>query len=104
LLLAFSAEAACPVSRTVDELRAALDAVDAAWGADPAEFARSVQAYRDILPCVSSALSARTAAHVHRAEGLDAFLRRDMESARRDFAEARVADPTYVLPESLAPT
>ena len=26
LLLAFSAEAACPVSRTVDELRAALDA------------------------------------------------------------------------------
>jgi hypothetical protein len=27
-----------------------------------------------------------------------------MESARRDFAEARVADPTYVLPESLAPT
>ena len=97
------AGAACPVSRTVEELRASLDAVDAAWGGDTSAFSDAVGTTRAILPCVATEVDAATAAHLHRAEGLDAFLHRDGEGARRAFAAARATDPSWTLPDSMAP-
>lgn len=103
ILLVTLASAACPVARSLPELRDALAEVESSWGRDMEGFASGVQAVREIVPCVGEALAPPDAGAVHRAEGLSAFSRRDMESARRSFAAARAADPNYTLSSSLAP-
>jgi hypothetical protein len=103
LVLVTSAHAACPVARDEAELRAALDAVEAAWSVELAAFERAAADARAILPCVATTIDPATPARVHRAEGLAAFARRDGDSARRAFAAARAADPAGTLPESTAP-
>ncbi len=103
LVLVEFAAAACPVARSLPELGAALQAVDRAWADDPADFERYMGDVRAILPCVAEPLDPGTAAHVHRAEALAAFARRDGASVRAAFAAARQADPGFELPDSIAP-
>lgn len=103
LLFVAIAAAACPVSRTVDELRETLVEVESAWGRDMQAFGSGIEGVRAILPCVNVALDPQTAGAVHRAEGLAAFSVRDMNAARRSFAAARAADPAYEIPSTLAP-
>lgn len=94
---------ACPVSRTAEELGAALAGADAAWGNSAADFQVAVVSMRSILPCVAGAVDAPTAAHVHRIEGLVAFASRDRARTLLAFAAARAADPAWAPSDDLAP-
>lgn len=96
-------QAACPVERTLAELGAALDEVEAQWGNDPQAFEAAIATQRSIVTCLGRKVSSELAARVHRAEGLVAFVARDSEAAQRAFAAARAADPTLSLPASMAP-
>ncbi|MBM4364981.1 MAG: hypothetical protein FJ102_02120 [Deltaproteobacteria bacterium] len=103
LLLSLAAEAACPVQRTNAELREALDEVDRTWGVDPAAFEAAIATERAMLPCMGRVVDTTLAARLHRAEGLAAFLARDLDTARRAFAAARAADEAITLPPEMAP-
>ena len=94
---------ACPVSRTAEELGAALAGADEAWGSSAADFQVAVVSMRSILPCVAGAVDAPTAAHVHRIEGLVAFASRDRARTLLAFAAARAADPAWSPSDELAP-
>ncbi len=103
LVLFFAAEAACPVQRTNAELREALDEVERTWGVDPTAFEAAIATERAMLPCMGRIVDSALAARVHRAEGLAAFLARDLDGARRAFAAARAADEAITLPPEMAP-
>ncbi len=103
LVLVLAAGAACPVQRTNAELRDALDEVERPWGVDPAAFEAAIVTERAMIPCMGRVVDAALAARVHRAEGLAAFLARDLDGARRAFAAARAAAPEIALPPEMAP-
>ncbi len=55
------------------------------------------------LPCVQDPLSLETAAAYHRLMGLSAFANGDRERVIYEFSAARVSQPGYSMPETLAP-
>lgn len=55
------------------------------------------------LPCVQEPLSLETAAAYHRLMGLSAFANGDRERVIYEFSAARVSQPGYDMPETLAP-
>ncbi|MFT5587792.1 MAG: hypothetical protein ACI9VR_005405 [Cognaticolwellia sp.] len=64
--------------------------------------AAATQAEAD-LPCVQEPLSLETAAAYHRLMGLSAFANGDRERVIYEFSAARVSEPGYSMPETLAP-
>lgn len=64
--------------------------------------AAATQAEAD-LPCVQEPLSLETAAAYHRLMGLSAFANGDRERVIYEFSAARVSEPGYNMPETLAP-
>ncbi len=55
------------------------------------------------LPCVQEPLSLETAAAYHRLMGLSAFANGERERVIYEFSAARVSQPGYSMPETLAP-
>ena len=56
-----------------------------------------------LLPCVQDPLSLETAAAYHRLMGMSAFANQERERVIYEFSAARVSEPGYTMPESLAP-
>lgn len=104
LLIALNAAHAQVCTATTAELLTTLEQAEA----DYQERNRDGVLYdrdqaRELLPCLTDALTRPLAAQYHRVEGLAAFLERDDPTAREFFASARALEPGYVLPTSLAP-
>ncbi len=55
------------------------------------------------LTCLDKVVGTRDAAAFHRLLGLIAFTRHDLDDARSEFHAARRLDPSYQIPESVAP-
>lgn len=102
-LLAGALAAEPPCRTTWAELSPTLDGIDAAWGFSADTFRAGMTVLEAQLPCLAEALTPERAARVHRAEGLEAFVDRDLDRAREAFAAAKAADPAYTFPVTMVP-
>lgn len=98
-----AAPAAAPCHTTWAELAPTLDGLDAAWGISEASFRAGFVKVEAAVPCLTEVLTPEAAARIHRAQGLDAFLHRDLDRARAAFAAARTANPAYTFPVAMVP-
>lgn len=96
------AEAACP-SRVADLQRPINEAQAAFASMDDGAMSRASAAAESALGCLGEPISAASAASVHRHEALVAFLHNDPARARAAFRSALVLQPSYRLPEDVAP-
>jgi hypothetical protein len=102
--LASEPAAGAPPCRTPwAEVAPTLDGLDAAWGISEASFRAGFDRLEAALPCLAEVVTPAAAARIHRAQGLDAFLHRDLDRARAAFAAARAADPAYTFPVTMVP-
>lgn len=97
-----SALAACP-SRSADLVRPINEAQAAFASMDGEAMNRASSAAETALACLSEPISPATAAAVHRHEALIAFLHDDPARARAAFRSALALQPSYRLPEDIAP-
>lgn len=102
LVGASPARAACP-STGATLLQTAAQATAGYQARDKAAVQAAAQALQADLLCVVTVLDPDQAAAVHRALALSAFLDGRAEATRLAFRSARLADPTWELPTSLAP-
>jgi hypothetical protein len=70
---------------------------------DAGAFRAAAASMRTVVPCLVEPLTPQEAAAIHRVQGLAAWLDGDTEAARRDFAAARAADPTWQFPTTMIP-
>lgn len=96
------ASAACP-SRVTDLQRPLNEAQAAFASMDDATMERASTSADEALACLSEPISAASAASVHRHHALVAFLHEDPARARAAFRSALVLQPSYRLPEDVAP-
>lgn len=101
LLVGTAAASDCDTSWA--ELEPQLDGVEAAWGISEDAFQAGMTRVEAGVPCLTEVLTPARAARIHRAEGLQAFLERDLDRARAAFAAARAADPAYAFPVAMVP-
>lgn len=104
LALAGSAPAlaVCP-SRSADLQRPINEAQAAFASMDGGGFSRASGVADEALACLSEPISPASAASVHRHEALVAFVRDDPARARAAFRSALALQPSYRLPEDIAP-
>jgi hypothetical protein len=96
--------APCEEKVTVEALNIQLAATESAFAAMDAD---AFQNIRDdavsAFECLNQALTVDDSARIHRMVALDAFTRRDADSARTALRSVRVLQPGYDLPASIAP-
>ena len=102
VVLTLTARAACPASPSA--LAASLDSAEAAFNElDSQKLHKATEDAQSQADCLTAPIDAATAARLHRAVGLRAFVDGDQDSARLSFAAARAADPAFVFPEDVLP-
>lgn len=103
LLYAALAFAECPED-PLGAMRAESAALETAFAdLDDAGFGRAYDALVDVLPCVNTPLDLRDILALHRGYALAAFVQGDMAGSRKSWASVRTLNPTWTLPEELAP-
>lgn len=105
LLFALSAaSAACEDATTNEDLVVALEkAMDAYGQLDRNGFEASMRDAKAIVGCLEQVIARPTAAELHRATALSAFLARDEDLAKQRFAAARTIESEYSFPDTLVP-
>ena len=100
--LASAQEAPC--AATPEDIELSLQDAESAYemGDEPGT-AVALKRAELTLPCLSVVLPAPVAAHLHRIEGLVAFLSGDEMTAAQSFGSARLLEPAYAWPESVIP-
>jgi hypothetical protein len=102
--LAAAGAADCPQTTSLAQLRTAISSAETAYAAvDLRAFEAAVESARAALPCIAEVVPPSTAASLHRAEGLSAFVASDSERARTAFGAARRIEPAFAFPEELVP-
>ena len=87
------------------DLRAALDASEAAYGAgEESEFRSAAGLVASTENCLSEPATPAASARAHRMRGLVALADRSRQQATAAFSAARLADPSMDMPASIAPT
>lgn len=105
LFLLLQAAEACDQPVDTAELQAVMEQAEAAYGAlDLAGFTSATDQLRAELPCLSDPIARPVAAHLHRMQGLRAFVDQESEHAKLAFAAARAIQPSYRFPETFIPT
>ena len=106
LLLALHAALAadCTETPTNEDLATTLGEAMRAYGElDRAGFEASLRRAKEVVDCLGEVVDPATAAELHRATGLSAFLARDEDLAKTRFAAARAIEPAYTFPDTLVP-
>ena len=104
LLLAHTSAAACPGNASAVEVQRHLDRALVYYEQlEPEPFRTEAEAAREMADCVEDQLEPSLVAQLHRALGLHAYTREDIDAAVRSFASARRAEPGYALPPTLVP-
>lgn len=106
LWLAFGrpAHASCAARTRTADLQRPINEAQAAFASmDGTGFARAGERGAEALRCLSEPISPTMAAAWHRHEGLAAFLADDAARARSAFRAARALQPSWALPEDVAP-
>lgn len=87
------------------DVEAALVKADAAWSADDDAGLRAAVQEVDafVLPCLVEPITPEVAAHLHRVQGLVAFLDRQREVAFAAMRASRVLQPAFVYDDALLP-
>lgn len=96
------AVAVCP-SRSADLQRPINEAQAAFASMDGRSFERASGVADEALSCLGEPISPASAASVHRHEALAAFVHDDPARARAAFRSALALQPSYRLPEDIAP-
>ena len=96
--------AGCPQASSRSELHQALGAAEEAFASmDLAGFQAQLTAADTALACLEEAVTPADAADLHGAHGLAAFLAEDRASTVACFRAATSLEPTWALPEAVAP-
>lgn len=102
--MSLSAEAACETPASSDEVAAAVDRAEIAYGElDVEQFRIATDEAVALVSCVDETITKPLAARLHRFEGLRKFIERDLDGSKRAFAAARSIEPAYTFPTSLVP-
>jgi hypothetical protein len=99
---AFAAD--CASERSVADVQATLDAIDAAYvRADTVAFSATQADLLNDVACASEVLPRGVVAKVHRARGLRAFAERDIDGTYAAFAASKFIEPNFVFPDDFLP-
>lgn len=103
LLASLALAADCP-DDPVAQVRSATDALQTAFSKlDDSAFDAAKKQLDAAIPCVTTPLELRDVLELHRAEALAAFVDGDMVASKKSWGAARVLDPSWKPPESMAP-
>jgi hypothetical protein len=99
-----AAPAGCEAAATNDDVTVALEQATAAYGdLDFAAFEGGVGKATATASCLGEPMTRANAAEFHRSLGMLAFVQRDEDSSRKQFAAARAIEPKFTFPASLVP-
>jgi len=103
LLFTILAHAECPED-PLGAMRAHSAAVEQAFAdLDDPGFAAAYASLVEVVPCVSTPLDLRDILALHRSYALAAFVEGDMAGSRKSWGAVRTLNPTWELPDELAP-
>ena len=104
LLLATALHAACPVPVTSDALNAKMsEAENAYYSMQKPSFRQAREAAATSLTCLNEILKPDVVATYHRLMAFDAYLLKDHQEALQSLRAALALQPTFSLPDKVAP-
>lgn len=103
--LAWSQDVAvvCPQDASATVFAATEQAAAAWYALDEEAYAAAQDRVDQLTPCVKVALDGVQATALHRARAIAAFVKGDVDAARRSFAAVRTLDPSWTPPADKVP-